>query len=256
MSHLNELQEQFGDKGLSIVGVTSETASDTEPWIAKHKATYAYCYDKAAKLMSAVGASGYPSAVLVDPSGNVVWTGHPSEVNASIIEPALVGALPKPLWDWPSEAKKVKSALQKRQLGKALAEAQLMGEAGTEVRTTIEAMISSKLTRLESARDEKDWLRVQTLGTELVASFDGLPQRDQAKAIVDALKADKGAQDILKAQQRVAKIFAEDIKRKQIDKFKEDLKKISKDYVGTAAGRDADAGIEELEKLRRALADR
>lgn len=236
--------------------MTSETASSTEPWIEQHKAKYAYCYDKAGKMMSAVGASGYPSAVLVDPAGNIVWQGHPSEVNAAIIEPALKGAMPKPLWEWPDDAKKVKKAVIKRNLAEALQEATALGEPGTEVRVAIEGLIAGKLASLKAAQEEKDWLRVDVLGDELSRSFKGLPQEAEVATIVAALKADKEAQTILAAQERVAKVFAGDIKRKQIDKLKKDLQKIAEEHPGTAAERDAKAGIEELEKLRQAMLNR
>ena len=44
--HVNEIQTEWGPKGLSVIGVTDESQSLTEPWIAAHKAEYAYAYDK------------------------------------------------------------------------------------------------------------------------------------------------------------------------------------------------------------------
>ena len=51
--------------------MTSEPAKPTEAWVEAQGAKYAYAYDKGG-LMGKVGASGYPSAVLVNASGVVV----------------------------------------------------------------------------------------------------------------------------------------------------------------------------------------
>lgn len=40
------------------------------------------------------GVTGYPSAVLIDPEGNVAWTGHPSSLSSSTVKSALKGAKP------------------------------------------------------------------------------------------------------------------------------------------------------------------
>lgn len=40
------------------------------------------------------GVTGYPSAVLIDPEGNIAWTGHPSSLSGSTVKAALKGAKP------------------------------------------------------------------------------------------------------------------------------------------------------------------
>ena len=48
--HLNELHAKFEAKGLSIIGVTSESAAETVPWVEGKGAKYPYAYDKGDKL--------------------------------------------------------------------------------------------------------------------------------------------------------------------------------------------------------------
>jgi hypothetical protein len=105
---------------------------------------------------------------------------------------------------------------------------------------------------IQAAQEDQDWLRVDELGDRMMDTFKGLPQREEVEQIVDALKADKEAQEILKAQERVAKVFSKDIKKKHIEKLQKDLQKIADEYPDTAAARDAKAGIEDLEQMRRA----
>ena len=109
---MNQLQDKYESKGLSIIGVTSESQSSTEPWVSKHGARYAYGYNSGSLKGKFPG--GIPMAILVDPSGNIVWKGHPSSLKDGDIEKALAGALETPMWEWPASAKSVRSSLKKR----------------------------------------------------------------------------------------------------------------------------------------------
>ena len=46
MPHLNELDEQYRDKGLTVLALTSEGAKRTEAWIEAKGAKFAYAYDR------------------------------------------------------------------------------------------------------------------------------------------------------------------------------------------------------------------
>ena len=94
---MNELNAEFESRGLTIIGVTSETEKQTVSWIEKNGAEYAYGYDKGGKLKSALGVRGIPNAVLVNPSGKIVWQGHPTSLTASTVESALDGAITTPV---------------------------------------------------------------------------------------------------------------------------------------------------------------
>src|SRR5262245_61406638 len=47
---VNGMQDLWGPKGLSVIGVTDEKASLTEPWISSNKVKYAYAYDPGGAL--------------------------------------------------------------------------------------------------------------------------------------------------------------------------------------------------------------
>jgi len=230
--------------------VTSESPSQTEPWVAKHGMKYAYAYDKGSALFRGVGATGYPSAVLVDAKGTIVYAGHPASINDGVIEKALDGALSKPIFEWPKELGGVAKLIRKGDLGAAVAEVQKLGEAHADIAKAVQGMVAGRVTALEKARDAGDWLAVETSGKALLKGLGKLPEAEQVKAILDALDKDKGAQEILKAQEKIAKIFAGELKKNQFDKVQKDLDKIREDLPGTAAARDALAGLEKLKALR------
>ena len=68
---------------MSVVGVTSETTGPTEKWVDENGMEFAYAYDKGSKLMGKVGASGYPSAILVNAGCANACTGAEGDANAA-----------------------------------------------------------------------------------------------------------------------------------------------------------------------------
>ena len=68
-----------------MVGVTSEGESQTEPWVESKGARYAYAYDRGGKLSRALGVTGIPNAVLVDPSGTILWQGNPGSLTNELV---------------------------------------------------------------------------------------------------------------------------------------------------------------------------
>lgn len=257
MGHLNELQSRYGDKGLTVLAVTSEAAGVTEKWAEEKGAEYAYAYDKGRKLSRWFGVSGIPDAALIDPSGEIVWRGHPGGLNGGIIEEHLAGALPKPLWEWPASAKGVSNALLKQQYAKALkAAAKLKGDDAEEILAIIRSMIASKVAGLKAAHEKGDFLGAQERGTNLQKQLSGLPEADEAAKILAAIKANKGAKAIIKAQKNVAKIAAEVAelrKNKDADKLTKKLKKIMEKYPETYAHEEAKVLTERVHKMRKDL---
>ncbi|MCK5803663.1 MAG: TlpA family protein disulfide reductase [Lentisphaeria bacterium] len=87
--HLKELQEKYGEKGLVIMGLTSEARGTIVKFAKKNDMTYAVGLDKKGRLAKDFGVRGIPSAALVDRSGKVVWKGHPMRLDESQIEELL-----------------------------------------------------------------------------------------------------------------------------------------------------------------------
>ncbi len=247
MKHLNELEAKYADKGLSILAVTSEGAAKTEPWIAKHKATYGYAYDRSGSLMRELGGTGYPSAALITPDGMIAWTGHPSGLNDVLIEKALEGALKKPVWDWPSQAKPVVSALAKKKYAKAISTARKLAlksqdEELDAIGNAIEAMVKSKVLAARKKFNEGDFLGAKTMTKALQKQLKGLPEVDEIKAIAAEIKANPEASKIIKAQKTLKKVRSEipDAKRRKhvdvlIKKAKSAVKKLSDTFANISA---------------------
>lgn len=229
--------------------MTGEAQGDTEKWIEKHGAKYAYAYDKGNKLSRFFGIKGIPHAVLIDPSGTVVWNGHPGSLSVDAIQKSLAGALPKPMWEWAPATKTVRAALMKREYAKALAEAAKLGEAdgGPTILTSIEGIVKSRVEGMRSAYAQGDYLTAEEAASALSKELAGLPDQDAAAQVLADLKANKDAQPVLKAQKQIAKIRAAGLtKRKEIEAAVEDLQKIISQLPGSFAAKEADALVTAL----------
>lgn len=229
--------------------MTNEGESDTVKWVADKGAKYAYAYDRGDKLKRFFGVSGIPAAALVDAKGKVIWQGHPSSLDESVIAKAVSGALPKPLWEWSAAAKGVKNALLKRQYKTALDEAAKLSEAdsGPSIKAAIESIVASRAAELKTAYSKGDFLSVETNANALVKELEGLPEKADAVQVLADLKANAEAVPVLKAQRQIAKIAGGELrKRKEIDAAIEDLTKIQKSVAGTFAAEQAGELITRL----------
>lgn len=237
--------------------MTDESEGQTEDWIEKFEAEYPYAYYSGSDLPKFAKVSGIPAAILVDPSGRVVWKGHPGNLNGSILEPFLDGSLPVPLYDFPKEASSVKKAILKDDLEKALTEAKEIEAEGVdlsaEIRAAVEGMIANRVGQLKAAYERGDFLSVETDGEALVDSLGDLPEGVEVAEIVGRVEDDDDAQDVIKAQKKIADI-REDMEemRKAIEASRaiEKLRKLIEDVPGTYAETEARELMDQLDKLR------
>ena len=228
--------------------MTNAGVSDTEKWIADKGAKYAYGYDKSGKFASYFNVTGIPRAVLFDPSGKVVWDGHPASLTDADIEKAVNGALPKMPWEWEAALQPAAKLLGKRQYASAIAEARKVGVGADALIAAVRAVVKGNVEGIKSAKTEGDFLAVSEDGAALVKSLNGLPEEVEVATLLKELAADKEAQKVIAAQKQVRNLTAEEPKKRDLPVVLKKLEKLKKDNEGNAAGRDATAAIETLKK--------
>jgi len=247
--HLNELQEKFGPKGLSIIAVTDEGESDTVKWVENKGAQYPYAYDKGGKLARHFGVRGIPDAVLIDATGKVAWRGHPAALDEKTLEAALTGALPKALYDWSPAAKVVKGAFLKRAYKSAieLAEGLPEGEGGAEIAAALRTLVTSRVANMKAAHARGDFLGARNEAAELSKDLAGMPELESATQVLADITADKEAALVIKGQEKVAKIRSSGLsKRKEVEAAIESLQKLVKEHTGTFVEKEANDLIRQL----------
>lgn len=235
--------------------MTGEGKKDTEPWIEQKHVKYAYAYDKGGKLASKLGVTGIPHAFLVNTQGKIIWEGGPSELTDKLIESALAGALPTPLFDLPASAGAVKAALLKHAYASALAEAGKLSEAdgGPQLKSVVQGIVSGRVQTLSGALKEGDFLTAQDLASALKKELEGLPEAPEADKALAEIKANKEADKIMAAQKKARAIGDQKLgKRAEFEKALADLKKIAKDFPSTFVAKEADDIATQIEKRRNA----
>ncbi len=233
--------------------MTDEGKKDTEGFVSSTGMKYAYAYDKGGKLFSFMGASGYPSAALVDPTGKVVWEGHPSSLDKNILEKYLAGSLPKPMWDWPASAAAAKSALQKGKMADAIAAAAKVPETdgGPAIKSALEAMVTGRVSNMKADFTAGNFLSAKDAATDLQKALDGLPEKSEADKILVDIKADAKSEDVMKAQKKIRDMLGQRLgKSKEMEKALADLQKIQKELDGTYAAKEAGEALTTLRKRK------
>lgn len=232
--------------------MTGESQGKTDEFMEETGAKFAYAYDGGLKLFRSLGLSGFPSAVLVDPSGEIVWSGHPASLQSNIVESHLGGALKTPVWEWPRSTASVKKALAKGDFAKAHEEAQALVEEGdegaTEIAAAIENMIQSKVKSVEAAYEAGDYLAAYEKGQALEKGLKGRDAEvERVEAVVDAIKGDRDAKATMKGQKILSKLKADPpANRRDLEKLTPKLQALAKRYEGTIVARQADAWRKEL----------
>ena len=217
-------------------------------------AAYAYAYDSSDGLMRALGARGYPSAALVDPSGAVVWTGHPAALESSIVAAHLEGAFPRPIWEWPKSTKSVAKALGKRQFAKALAALEkLQGSDDTipVIQSGVEAMVASRMAMLEKLFAEGDFLTALECAERARVELKGLEEPyDRASELVKHIKKDKEAKRVMGFQEDLLELKEERLNtRKDVNEMIELVLELRDEAVGTYAAKQAEEYAAQLREM-------
>ncbi len=229
--------------------MTSEGASETEKWVAEKGAKYAYGYDKGGKWSAYCGVSGIPHAVLFNPSGKIVWDGHPGNLSGADIDKALAGALTKLPWEWEPALQPAAQLLAKRQFAQAIALAQKAGASGEGLVAAVQGVVKSRVEAIAAMKTAGNFLGASEDGAALVKDLKGLPEEAELATMLKALAADKDAQKVIAAQKQVRDIVSEKIKKKELVGALKKLEKIKTDNEGTAAAKDAQEAIDKLRKV-------
>jgi thiol-disulfide isomerase/thioredoxin len=96
--HLTELQHQFKDKGVTIIGISNETADIVKPFVEAEtagKMDYTVAVDPERQVgkgyMEAFGVGGIPHAFIVGKDGNLLWHGHPMDGMDDVLKEVIAG---------------------------------------------------------------------------------------------------------------------------------------------------------------------
>lgn len=244
------MQEDFGDKGLVVLAVSSESDELVSEYIDKMGINVRV----AAGFSSGDdwGVRGYPSAALINADGEIVWTGHPSSISSSKVKDALKGAKASKggylgfnvRRELPSQLKGAVKAASDGKLAKAHAEAmklsqnEKLDQAIRDEAQTFAGEIVAHATMLQEQGETFIKSRYMLKGIGVLESVaDAMKGTELAGAIekrLGEIADDEELQNELAAEEALAKAMEAAEKRgmkKSIGKFEAVVKK----FEGTKA---------------------
>ena len=208
------------------------------------------------------GVRGIPASALINPAGEVVWTGHPSSLSSSKVKAALKGAkksgkgafLSMNLQtEYSGKLKKAAGSAADGDLGKALKAVRgLLEDESLEEREEAEALegeITAYVSLLQSQADSflarREILTAQSIYSALSDSLKGHGEADAARAALKRIESDDRIQDELKAAELLAKAYDE-IERRGKKKAAKKFESIVKNYPETKAAEKAQKFLRSL----------
>ncbi len=254
MVHLNELQETYGERGLSIVGVAKQDRSSIATFVEELEVAYPTVNEKS-DSMRAYGRTSFPSAFLIDTGGRVVWSGHPGNLSNGDIERTLEASRILPAW--PDALRDVRRAFDKEKFTDALAKLDKhiasdrldedALEAAKGIRSWIVWFAESNLEGAARDLEAGKFYEAATTLEYVADTYRKHAHGEDAAAKLKELLGDKDAKLEVKAGEKLAKILADldELSAKKALKALRPL--LGRKYEATAAGREAAALAEQLE---------
>jgi len=95
--HLTEVQAQFRDQGVTIIGISTESAEKVEPFVTEmgSKMDYVVAIDPKRTVydayMKAFNVRGIPHAFIIDKTGVLVWHDHPMSNMDAVLKEVVAG---------------------------------------------------------------------------------------------------------------------------------------------------------------------
>jgi thiol-disulfide isomerase/thioredoxin len=206
--HLNKLHDKYAAQGLTIIGVTDEPAAKVKPVMESQGMKYTIAISKADKYKTGT----IPHAWLIDPLGEVLWHGMPTQIDEAQIEEALKLAMAPPSFKLPKELSAAEKQLAAGNLGagiKALQSAKpKTDEAKKAAADALEALktySTNKLAQAEEIAKAGNYGAASKVLEHVEKAFKGAESGTKAKDTLAAWKSDKAAKIELEAAQLVDK---------------------------------------------------
>jgi thioredoxin-like negative regulator of GroEL len=245
------MQEEFGPKGLVVVGVTNEPESLVTKHIDKKKMNFPVAIVGGDDFDRAYGVRAFPSSFLIGPDGTVEWAGHPGNFPEDVLEKLLEKL------DLPPELNgdyaDIRENLAARKYGKAWKAVErdlAKNPEDAQLKAASEFLgkgVTDRLAAAEAAIGEGQYGKARRLYDELLGPWSDVPGADAAKAALAELKKNKDAKNELAASDKLDDAIAL-FRKGELEKAAKSFAVIAKKYPETPSGKRAEV-VAELHPL-------
>ena len=266
--HMVEVNNKYGPKGLQIIGVSLDrNAGALQKGVKDLNFTWPQYLDAGNKLSGEFGVSGIPHVVLIAPEGQVLWRGHPSNMDTAIEKsftehpPRLVDA--KTL----AKAKELLSEIEARsKAGETGAAMKLLaklpeearGDADTAARmdaarSSLQAEADKMLGEVDPLIEQGNYVQAINRLKDLNKALAGTPAGATARKKLNELMANPQARQAADAADKAARCDEALAAALALQKEKKDdqayfrFKAITREFAGTEAAATAAAQVKKYE---------
>ncbi len=255
MGHLDKLDEELKDKGLTVIAITRQDRSAVDKFIEETGAKHTIVCESG-DSMRAYGSRSWPTTFLIDPGGRIVYRG--STVPDSTITETLESV--KILPDFPKSLKAVRKAFDKEKFADARSAVTKLVEGGKlegddkakaeQIGEWLTWYANSTLEGAAKSREAGDHYAAWRTYMDMATWYKKAAEGKRAGALAKEMLADKEAKAEIKAGDKFAKLKIKIADMSPKKSIKALAPMTGKKYRDTKAGKQAAELIKALEKAR------
>lgn len=246
------MAKKFKSKGLVVIGVSDEDVDLIDKYVADKGVEYPIAHLSSDAFEKAIGVEGFPHSAILDPKGELAWSGHPASsdgpLGTHIKGSKRTELLPKALAS-------VEKLLDKEDFSGAHGELKKLSEAGglaqaeTAAANGLLQYLEAQADRLwkkgAAALEAGDYYGASNAFTRLVGEYKGIGPAGDAAAKLDEFKKDAAVGEEIKAGAKLAEVDA--LKQAHdYDKAYKAYRSVAAKFKGTKAADRANGAADEL----------
>jgi thiol-disulfide isomerase/thioredoxin len=267
--HMVQIHKTYGPKGLQMIGVSLDDAPAPMLQVAREKGfEWPQAIDLGGQVSNQWGVSGIPCTFIISPKGQVLWRGHPAQIDPQIERafqtnpPQLVD--PKVLAEATAALDKIEASLKEnahaeavRSLANVPASARAdpkVAQRLAEVEKQVNEYAEKTIAEVDPLIQDKKFVEAGTKLSELARGLGNTPAGVNARKKLTEMMAIPGAKAQFEAAQRARtaqdelliaqRLKGEGKKEQAYVRFKS----IVTNFGGTPAATEAKAAVDEFER--------
>ncbi len=237
MPHLNELNKKYSNRGLTVIGATSEDLNMIERF-SLHQTPMEY--KVFTKTQGVPPGRGIPRAYIIGPDGKFLWDGHPGSLSNKTIEKFLKQKDILLQRKFKGVSRSTISALLKQQYGRAYKGASRdasQKEAAQSLVDYLKPRAEREMTHASSLFDQRDYFEAYQAYKKIEKDWQGTDYAKEAGKKARECREGKNSKEY-QALKKLAQLTAS---RSNLNRTAKTLEKFSgmKRYKGTFAAEKA-----------------
>lgn len=266
--HMVALNQKYGPKGLQIIGISLDRDAAALAKGAKDlKLAWPHHLDVGSRVSGQFGVNGIPHVFLISPKGEVLWHGHPAQMDGPIekafkehppqlVDPRTLAKAKELLVDIEARSEAGETAAAMKLLAKVPAEAKADGDTAARIdaaRKSVEAEADKMIGEVDPLIAEGKYVPAINRLKDLSKALAGTPAGATARKKLNELLAKPEARQQAEAADKASRSEEALAVAQSLQKEKKDdqayfkFKSIVREFPGTEAANTAAGHVKRYE---------